>query len=172
MLLEALKKSLLHQAFTADFDVFCFPPGPAFRMLPPMSPPDIRWKQRFQNYAKAVGQMTKFIEKGDLNPMEEQGLIQSFEYTYELAWTTLKDFFEDQGETNLLGSRDAFRLAFKRGLFEDGETWMKMIESRALTSHTYNEETARAIAQSIRGAFFAEFVKLRSRLETLSRQAE
>ncbi len=137
-----------------------------------MSKPDIRWKQRFQNYSKAVGQMTKFIEKGELNEMEEQGLIQSFEYTYELAWTTLKDFFEDQGESNIFGSRDAFRLAFKRGLFEDGETWMKMIESRALTSHTYNEETAKGIAQSIRGVFYAEFVKLRSRLETLTHETE
>lgn len=137
-----------------------------------MSKPDKRWKQRFENYTKAVGQMTRFIEKGELNEMEEQGLIQSFEYTFELAWTTLKDFFEDRGESNIFGSRDAFRLAFKRGLFEDGETWMKMIESRALTSHTYNEETATAIAQSIRGAFFPEFLKLRSRLETLTRQSE
>ena len=82
-----------------------------------MSKPDIRWKQRFENYRKAVAQMTRFIEKGELNEMEEQGLIQSFEYTYELAWNTLKDFFEDQGEGNLFGSRDVFRLAFKRGLF-------------------------------------------------------
>ncbi|MCE2695729.1 MAG: nucleotidyltransferase substrate binding protein [Verrucomicrobiaceae bacterium] len=137
-----------------------------------MSKPDIRWKQRFENYRKAVAQMTRFIEKGELNEMEEQGLIQSFEYTYELAWNTLKDFFEDQGEGNLFGSRDVFRLAFKRGLFEDGETWMKMIESRALTSHTYNEETAKAVAQSIRSAFFPEFVKLRTRLETLSTPTE
>lgn len=137
-----------------------------------MSKPDIRWKQRFENYSKAVAQMTRFIERGELNEMEEQGLIQSFEYTYELAWTTLKDFFEDQGVSNLFGSRDAFRLAFRRGLFEDGETWMKMIESRALTSHTYNEETAKAVAQSIRSAFFPEFVKLRARLETLSTQTE
>ena len=83
-----------------------------------MSRPDIRWKQRFENYTKAVEQMTRFIEAGELNEMEEQGLIQSFEYTYELAWNTLKDFFEDQGETQVMGSRDAFRLAFKRGLVE------------------------------------------------------
>ena len=137
-----------------------------------MRSPDIRWQQRFENYRKAVAQMTRFIEKGELNELEEQGLIQSFEYTYELAWNTLKDFFQDQGETNLFGSRDTFRLAFKRGLVEDGETWMKMIESRALTSHTYNEETAKVVAQSIRGAFFPEFVKLRTRLETLNTPTE
>ncbi|MCX8496074.1 MAG: nucleotidyltransferase substrate binding protein [Akkermansiaceae bacterium] len=136
-----------------------------------MSSSDIRWIQRFENYTKAVAQMTRFIEKGDLNEMEEQGLIQSFEYTYELAWNTLKDFFEDQAESNIFGSRDAFRLAFKRGLIEEGEIWMDMIKSRALTSHTYNEDTAKAIAQSIRGAFFPEFVKLQARLETLAKRA-
>ena len=135
-----------------------------------MASPDIRWKQRFDNYAKAVGQMTRFIEKRDLNEMEEQGLIQSFEYTFELSWNLLKDFFEDQGESNLLGSRDAFRLAFKRGVIENGETWMEMIKSRGLTSHTYNAEIARTIAQSIRQTYFAEFVKLHARFESLSRQ--
>jgi nucleotidyltransferase substrate binding protein (TIGR01987 family) len=136
-----------------------------------MSSSDIRWLERFENYTKAVAQMTRFIEKGDLNEMEEQGLIQSFEYTYELAWNTLKDFFEDQAESNIFGSRDAFRLAFKRGLIEEGEIWMDMIKSRALTIHTYNEDTAKAIAQSIRGAFFPEFVKLQARLETLAKRA-
>ena len=137
-----------------------------------MKEPDIRWKQRFENYTKAVEQMTRFIEAGELNEMEEQGLIQSFEYTYKLAWNTLKDFFEDQGESQVMGSRDAFRLAFKRGLVEDGEVWMDMIKSRALTTHTYNEATAKAIAHSIRAEFFPQFVKLRSRLEILPRQTE
>jgi len=134
-------------------------------------PQDIRWKQRLENFSKAVRQLTKFIEKGDLNELEQQGLIQSFEYTYELAWNALKDFFEAQGETEILGSRDAFRLAFKRGLVEDWETWMEMIKSRALTSHTYNEEIAQQIVHNILTAYFAEFVRLRVRLEALSQQA-
>lgn len=136
-----------------------------------MSKPDVRWIQRLQNFMKAVRQLTKFIGQGDLNELEEQGLIQSFEYTYELAWNTLKDLFEEQGESNILGSRDTFRLAFKRGLIEDGEIWMEMITSRSLTSHTYNEEIARAIVQSIRTAYFGEFVKLVARLESLSEQS-
>jgi nucleotidyltransferase substrate binding protein (TIGR01987 family) len=136
-----------------------------------MSKLDVRWIQRFDNFTKAVKQLTRFIEKGDLNEMEAQGLIQSFEYTYELAWNTLKDFFEDQGESGVLGSKDAFRLAFKRGLIEDGETWMNMIKSRALTSHTYNEETAQEVILNIRTDFFREFVKLQARFETLKQQA-
>lgn len=129
---------------------------------------DIRWKQRFQNYAKAVGQLTKFLEKGELNELEAQGLVQCFEYTYELAWNTIKDFFEAQGETDILGSRDAFRLAFRRGLIEDGDTWMEMIKSRQRTSHTYDEATVEAITLAIRTAYAEEFRRLKSHLEPLA----
>jgi len=89
-----------------------------------MTEADIRWIQRLNNFSKALCLLTKFIEKGALNELEKQGLIQVFEYTYELAWNTLKDYFEDQGETGIGGSRDAFRLAFKRGLIENGEAWI------------------------------------------------
>ena len=130
---------------------------------------DIRWKQRLQNFSKAVGQLTRFIEKGDLNEFESQGLIQCFEYTYELAWNTLKDFFEGQGDTEILGSRDAFRLAFKRGLIENGEVWMDMIKSRQRTSHTYSEEVTKAIAHDITAVYFQEFQHLCNRLEALGK---
>ena len=132
-----------------------------------MNTKDIRWIQRFNHFKKALNQLTKFIEKGKLNELEQQGVIQSFEYTYELAWNTLKDYFEHQGETGIHGSRDAFRLAFKRGLIEDGETWMDMIESRALTTHTYNEDIAKAIANNIFNRYFSEFQTLRTKMESL-----
>lgn len=131
---------------------------------------DIRWKQRFDNYSKALRQLTKFIEKGELNDLEKQGLIQCFEYSYELAWNTMKDLFEMQGEMSIMGSRDAFRLAFKRGLIEDGEVWMEMIKSRVLTSHTYNEDVADEISGKIVTLYYPEFVRLQQRLETLSLQ--
>lgn len=132
-----------------------------------MSTQDIRWIQRLKHYAKALSQLTKFIEKGALNELEKQGLIQAFEYTFELAWNTLKDYFEVQGETNIRGSRDAFRLAFKRGLVENGEVWMDMIQSRTLTSHTYNEEVAEKIAADIVNRYFSEFVSLKTKMELL-----
>ena len=134
-----------------------------------MSESDVRWLQRFQNFSKALRQLTRFVEKGELNELEQQGLIQSFEYTYELAWNTIKDFFEHEGETGIQGSRGAFRLAFKRGLIEDGETWMQMIKSRILTSHTYNEELSREIVQEILGSYHGEFMKLRVSLDALSK---
>ncbi len=132
---------------------------------------DIRWKQRLENYSKALRQLTKFIEKGELNEFEQQGLIQCFEYTYELAWNSIKDVFEAQGEVGIIGSRDAFRLAFKRGVVENGETWMDMIKSRFLTSHTYNEDVAEDISRKIVTLYYPEFVRLRLRLETLSSQS-
>lgn len=89
---------------------------------------DIRWKQRFSNYQKALSQLKEFIDKRNLSKLETQGLLKSFEYTYELAWNTMKDFYESQGESNIQGSRNAIRLAFKRGLILDGENWMNMIQ--------------------------------------------
>lgn len=135
-----------------------------------MNTEDIRWIQRLTHFSKALGQLRKFIEKDALNELEEQGLIQAFEYTYELAWNTLKDYFEAQGETNINGSRDAFRMAFKRGLIEDGETWMDMIKSRTLTTHTYNEEVAEQIATAIVNRYFSEFVNLQAKMESLKEE--
>ena len=53
-----------------------------------MNRKDIRWILRFNNYCKALDQLSRFIEQESLNEMEEQGLIQAFEYNHELAWKT------------------------------------------------------------------------------------
>jgi len=74
---------------------------------------DVRWIQRFAHFNKAFSQLTKFIEKKDLNELEKQGLIKAFAYTYELAWNTIKDYFEAQGETSIHGSRMLFGLPIK-----------------------------------------------------------
>ncbi|MDO9264481.1 MAG: nucleotidyltransferase substrate binding protein [Desulfosalsimonadaceae bacterium] len=128
---------------------------------------DIRWIQRFANYRKAMAQLSRFIENAPLNELEEQGLIQCFEYTYELAWNTIKDFYESQGETEIQGSRDAIRLAFKRGLIENGETWMKMIKSRTLTAHTYNEDVASEILKAVFDHYYPEFILLMDKFNGL-----
>ncbi|MCI5191633.1 MAG: nucleotidyltransferase [Candidatus Electrothrix sp. AU1_5] len=126
---------------------------------------DIRWKQRFSNYQKVLRQLQKFVDKGELSELEEQGLIKSFEYTYELAWNTLKDFLEFQGHSDIFGSRDALRKAFQVGIIEDGEVWMDMIKSRNRTSHTYNEETANEISRTIISLYYNAFQKMNDRLD-------
>ena len=130
---------------------------------------DIRWHQRFSNFRKAVEQITKFIEKGKLNELEEQGLIQAFEYTHELAWKTLKDFLEYKGNKTIYGSKDATREAFKLGIIEDGDTWMKMIESRNQTSHTYNEVIAKELVTDIQKSYFEQFIILEKKLSSLQK---
>ena len=129
---------------------------------------DIRWKQRFSNYLKAFSQLKKFIDKGELNELEEQGLIQAFEYTYELAWNVMKDYYVfEQAVENIQGSRDAIRLAFNRELIKDGKAWMEMIESRIKSSHTFNEKTAEEIVNKILTSYFDCFKDFKITMENL-----
>jgi len=132
-----------------------------------MSEPDVRWKQRFDSYQKALAQLTKFIDKGELNELEEQGLIQAFEYTYELGWNVLKDYLLYQGNQSIHGSRDAIREAFAVDLIADGEGWMQMLQDRNRTAHTYNEEVAAAIASNVHGRYFALFQALQAQMAQL-----
>jgi nucleotidyltransferase substrate binding protein (TIGR01987 family) len=141
---------------------------------PLMIDEDIRWIQRSNHFAKALSQLKDAVElsrQRSLSKLEEQGLIQAFEYTHELAWNTLKDFLESRGVTNLYGSKDATREAFRTGLIENGEVWMEMINSRNLTSHTYNEDTAEQIVSAILTTYFREYETLQDKLEHL-KQAE
>lgn len=121
---------------------------------------DIRWEQRFSNYQKALAQLKEVVSQPELNKFEEQGLVKAFEYTFELAWNTLKDFLEYQGFADIVGSRDAIRTAFNESILSDGHIWMRMIESRNRTSHTYNEATAREIVADVRSAFYSAFCEL------------
>lgn len=133
-----------------------------------MSTEDNRWIQRLNHFVKALSQLKEAVtlaRQRPLSKLEEQGLIQAFEFTHELAWNTLKDFLESRGVQGLYGSKDTTRAAFKTGLVENGEVWMDMIRSRNLTSHTYNESTAAQIASAIGRAYFSEFEALRVKLE-------
>ena len=132
-----------------------------------MPPKDIRWEQRLANYHKALAQLQKFIDKGTLSELEKQGLIKAFEYTYELAWNTIKDFLEYQGQTDIYGSRDALRKAFELGLIDDGEGWMDMLKRRNATSHTYNEETAEEICTAVVNVYYQLFRQLITKFEGL-----
>ena len=139
-----------------------------------MGAEDIRWIQRFGHFSRALSQLEEAValrRQRPLSKLEEQGLIQAFEYTYELAWNALKDYFEAQGETGIHGSRDAIRLAFRRGLIEAGETWMDMITDRMLTTHTYNEETARKISRAVVERYYPEFAKIHTIFQALKEKA-
>jgi nucleotidyltransferase substrate binding protein (TIGR01987 family) len=132
---------------------------------------DVRWIQRLQNFENAMKNLQEGVEeavKRDLNKLEKQGVIQAFEFCYELAWNTVKDFYEAQGETGIQGSRDAFSLAFNRGLIKDhGASLVESIRSRQMSTHTYDEKTAEEIFGDIVNKYYATFKEL---LDSLVRE--
>jgi len=139
-----------------------------------MNNPDIRWQQRLANYGKALEQLgnaVAIIQQRPLSDLEKQGLIQAFEFTHELAWNVMKDYFTYQGNVGITGSRDAAREAFQKGLIEDGESWMEMIKSRNQTSHTYQQKIADEIAGYIVERYyplFRQFLQKMNSLKTFS----
>ena len=134
---------------------------------------DIRWIQRFEQYKKAFANLKSAIDlnnQRELTKLEEQGLIKSFELVHELSWITIKDFYGQQGDVSIQGSKDAFRLAFKRGLIENGDVFMKSIKSRQLSVHAYNEETAEQIHSDILNLYFSEFKTLLDKFNELAKK--
>lgn len=129
---------------------------------------DIRWIQRLSNYNKALAKLSEAVALNKVRPLselEKQGTIQAFEFTHELAWKVMQDFFVYQGNTEIRGSRDATRQAFKTDLISDGDSWMAMIKKRNLTSHTYNQETSEEIYQYIVTVFYPLFVAFQKKME-------
>ncbi len=135
-----------------------------------MTDPDVRWRQRLGSYRQALHQLgaaVSLARQRPLTDLEKQGLIQGFEFTHELAWNRMRDYFLYQGATSILGSRDAVREAFAKGLVTDGGPWMEMIRRRNQTSRTYNQQVADDICDKILSQYFALFKELESRMSGL-----
>ena len=136
---------------------------------------DVRWKQRFDNYRRAFSRLTQAVDlarERKLSDLEEQGLIQGFEFTHEPAWNVLKDYLEHQGIGDVVGSRGAVRSAFKNGLIENGDVWPAMILDRNRSSHTYNPDVAQEIAARICADYFPAFQKMAERFTQLRAESE
>jgi nucleotidyltransferase substrate binding protein (TIGR01987 family) len=140
-----------------------------------MNETGIRWRQRFENYEKALNKLTEAVELFQNNRYSEEtedifkeGLIQRFEYTFELAWKVMKDYAEYQGNPDIGGSRDAIREAYAWKLIEAGTVWMQMIKSRNRTSHTYNQDTADAIFAEIIRDYYPEFKKFQKEISRIA----
>ena len=138
-----------------------------------MANQDIRWQQRFSNFKKALLQLEKAVmlaNERSLTEIEQQGLLKAFEFTHELAWNVMKDFFEYQGNVSIKGSRDAIREAFSTGLIDEGEIWMDTIKSRVQAVHAYDESTASEIAAKIINEYFSVFIDLKDKMESLAEE--
>ncbi len=120
-----------------------------------MNKKDIRWKQRFSNLEKAFHQLEQGLTIKDPSEIEEQGIIQSFEFSFELAWKTLKDYLESKG-TLVSFPRDVIKEAFHHEIIDNGEVWLEMLEKRNFLAHTYDEKKTREALKLIRDTFFPE----------------
>ena len=132
---------------------------------------DVRWLQRLASFQRARGQLQSAVDLSQqrgLSELEQQGLIQAFEFTHELAWNLMKDYLYSLGSTALMASRDSTRAAFKAALLDDGENWMDMIASRNLSTHTYNRDTAQALTQKITQTYAGLFAKFELKMRDMA----
>ena len=103
---------------------------------------DIRWKQRFHHFEKALLLLEQAMRIKDPNMIERAGMNQFFEMNSELAWNLIKDYLEDEGFIDIQTPKDAIKKGFEINLIKDGQAWMELLTDRNLTSHTYDEQTA------------------------------
>lgn len=110
---------------------------------------EIRWKQRFHNFERAYFKLKDAVEVfKSLSDLEKEGLIQRFEYTFELSWKTLKDFLESK-DINVKFPRDVIKKAFLYEIIEDGDIWLEMMEERNIIAHIYDEKKINNILDRI-----------------------
>lgn len=113
----------------------------------------VRWKQRFDNFEKAYNQLVKIIGRGELDEIEKMALIQAFEFTFELAWKTLKDYLEEEGY-ELDSPKKVIRQAFQSEYIREGEVWMEALKQRNDTVHNYNAAVMEKSVQFISNQFY------------------
>lgn len=132
-----------------------------------MNENDIRWKQRFSNYKKALQKLQDALREyeNEMSDLEKEGMIQRFEYTFELAWKTLQDLLYERGYIDIKGPTLVLRQALQNGYIEGEEKWRLMKNARELTSHTYDEHTANKIAEKIKEDYYELLFALKTRLD-------
>ncbi len=124
--------------------------------------PDVRWIQRFENLKKAFTNLKMAIalyEERNLSELEKQGLIQSFEFTFELSWKVIKDYLQFM-QVDAKFPREVIKQGFHYGLIDDGDIWMDMLEKRNLMAHTYDEEKSQLSFDLITQQYYLQLKKL------------
>ena len=126
---------------------------------------DIRWLQRYDSFHRANKRIQEITESDkkvdDLSELEMEGLIQRFEYTFELGWKVLQDLLKYKGYEFVQGPNGTLQKAFEDGMITDHDGWRRMAKARVTTSHTYNEGDAIEIVRNI----YKEYSYLLQRLD-------
>lgn len=128
-----------------------------------MSKLDIRWKQRFQNYNRALFLLSDALKDGSekLSLLEKEGTLQRFEFTFELAWKLMKDYLEESGIIiNPITPKQVIKQAFTAKIIFDGQVWIDMLLSRNLMSHTYDFIKFETIAKDVEQKYLTSMKQL------------
>ncbi len=120
---------------------------------------NIRWRKRFENLNRAFLQLERGIRIVTPSDIETQGIIQSFEFTFELAWKTLKDYLEAQG-VQCAFPREVLKQAFQAGVLQNGDVWLEMLSKRNLLAHTYGEAMAKEAYRLIKEEYYPCMLEL------------
>jgi nucleotidyltransferase substrate binding protein (TIGR01987 family) len=123
-----------------------------------------RLREKKEVYRSVVLRLKEALDEDISNPLLYDGVIQRFEFTYELAWKLMKAYLEYEGIAEVNSPRGAFKEAYKAGLIFEGDIWIDMIGDRNLAAHTYNEEMAKAIYNRIKDQYFERFVTFGARM--------
>lgn len=127
---------------------------------------DIRWEQHFENLKKAVTFLKNAVAQNSYNELERAGLAQSFEFTFELSWKTLKGYLSENG-FNVRFPRETLKQGFQSEIIQDGHLWIEMLEERNRLTHTYNEEQSLEATKAIKEIYFPALWQLFVALENL-----
>jgi len=133
-----------------------------------MALPEKRWVQRFDNYLSVLQHLENFVaikKERELSVAENFAIIKAFELTFECAWNVLKDYLKEKGNSEIYGSRDAVRNAFRVGIIQNGDIWFDMIKNRNNTAHAYDEESAEDISFDVSEKYMEEFGNLKTNFE-------
>jgi len=124
-----------------------------------------RLKEKLQEYRKAVTKLKEALDEDISNSLLYDGVIQRFEFTYELAWKLMRLYLEYEGTATVASPRAAFKEAFAAGILADGDVWIDMINARNLTVHTYNEQMAKEIYDRVKQKYYPVFAAFAGRME-------
>lgn len=131
----------------------------------------IRWRQRLENFGRAVAQLDAACEKDSYTELERAGLVQMFEFGFELAWKTLKDLLFYEGY-DVKSPRDVIRKGFEVEYQseDDTEVFLDALDKRNVLSHTYEEEIAKEAERLIKNLYAPMLRRLHDTLK--DRQAQ
>ncbi len=127
-----------------------------------------RWNEKLGDLDKAINRLKEAIDESNINPNSstlKDGVIQRFEFTYQLCWKLMKHFLEMEGIEEAKSPRSTFREAFQYGLIEDGDLWIDMLKDRNLTSHVYDEDVSIEIYNKIKHRYFEALSNMKDTLE-------